>query len=255
MKSPLHDKVALVTGSSRGIGKAIASHLAKMGCNIVINYTKQGGSSEAQAMSLAEEINEMGLRSLVIRADISVREEVKAMFEKVKETFNRLDLLILNAAKTPFKPIEKLFERELRQLVEVNLFGNIFCIQQAIPLLKETQGTIVFVSSLGSRFYNPSYPLGMMKSAMETVVRDLSCSLAKDKISVNAVCGGIVKTDSYKVLRQIWEGLDKIPESLIVDVSEIAEVVSFLCLPASRGIRGQTIVVDRGMSNQIIHFK
>ncbi|MCX8027154.1 MAG: SDR family oxidoreductase [Thermodesulfovibrionales bacterium] len=251
----MQDKVALITGSSRGIGRAIAQHFANLGCNIVINYTKAGGSSETQAFSLSDTINNMGLKSLVVRTDISSKEDVKTLFEKVKDTFNRLDFLILNAARAPFKPIEKLFERELRQLVDVNLFGNIFCIQQAIPLLKETQGKIVFISSLGSRFYNPSYPLGMMKSAMETVIRDLSCSLANDKISVNAVCGGIVKTDSFKVLRQMWEGIDKIPEDMIVDEQEIAEVVAFLCLPASRGIRGQTIVVDRGMSNQIIHFR
>lgn len=255
MNLPLQNKVALITGSSRGIGKTVAHHLATLGCNIIINYTKQGGSSETQALALSETINSMGLKSLVVRADISSRDDVKMMFEKIKETFNRLDFLILNAAKAPFKPIEKLFERELKLLVEVNLFGNIFCVQQAIPLLRDTEGKIVFVSSLGSRFYNPSYPLGMMKSAMETAIRDLSCSLAKDNISVNAVCGGIVKTDSFKVLRQVWEGIDKIPESFIVDETEIAEVVSFLCMPASRGIRGQSIVVDRGISNQIIHFK
>lgn len=251
MKQLFKDKVALVTGSSRGIGKSIARNLAQKGANIIVNYTKEGGSSEAQARELCEEIKSLGNKYLLIKADISSRADVKAMFDQIGQSFGSLDFLILNAAKAPFKPIEKLFERELKMLIDINLFGNIFCIQQAIPFLEKTRGKIVYISSLGSRFYNPSYPLGIMKSAMESVVRDLSCSLSVKGISVNAVCGGIVRTDSFKVLRQVWEGIDKIPEELIVDTEEIADTVSFLCSDASRGIKGQTIIVDRGMSNRL----
>ncbi|MCX8070557.1 MAG: SDR family oxidoreductase [Thermodesulfovibrionales bacterium] len=254
MKQLFENKLALVTGSSRGIGKAIARNLAYKGANIVVNYSKEGGSSEKQAQELCEEIERIGNKSLLIKADISSKNEVKSMFEKIDETFGSLDFLILNAAKAPFKPIEKLFERDLKMLIEVNLLGNIFCIQQAIPFLEKSHGKIVYISSLGSRFFNPSYPLGIMKSAMESLVRDLSCSLSNKSISVNAVCGGIVKTDSFKILRQLWEGVDRIPDDLIVDPDEIAETVSFLCSDASRGIRGQTIIVDRGMSNRLNYF-
>ncbi|HIJ60015.1 MAG TPA: SDR family oxidoreductase, partial [Nitrospirae bacterium] len=251
MDKLFEDKVALVTGSSRGIGKSIARTLAKKGCHIVINYTKEGGSSESQARELCEEIESLGNKYLLVRADISSRDSVKDMFQKINQSFGKLDFLILNAARAPFKPIEKLFERELKMLIDINLLGNIFCVQQAIPLLEETRGKIVYISSLGSKFYNPSYPLGIMKSAMESVVRDLSCSLSSKGISVNAVCGGIVKTDSFKVLRQVWEGIERIPNELVVEPEEIAETVSFLCSEASRGIKGQTIVVDRGMSNRL----
>jgi len=90
-----------------------------------------------------------------------------------------------------------------------------------------------------------------MKAAMESVVRDCAESLKVKKISVNGICGGIVKTDSFKVLRQFWEGLDQMPEELFVEPDEIADVALFLCHNASRGISGQTVVVDRGLSNRI----
>jgi len=247
----LKNKVVLITGSSRGIGNAIARKCAHEGADIVINYRKAGGASLAQAEELRDEIEGMGRRVLMVQADISLKDSVKNLFSEIAERFERLDCLILNAAKAPFKPIEKLLERELRQLVETNYMGNIFCIQEARPLMEKSGGTIVFISSLGSRYYNPAYPLGSMKAAMESVVRDCAESLRSKNISANAVCGGIVKTDSFKVLRQYWEEIDSFPEEVFVEPDEIADVVLFLCSPASRGISGQTIVVDRGMSNAL----
>ena len=248
---PLKDRVALITGSSRGIGNAIARKCAYAGADIVINYRKTGGASQEQGGQLCKEIEGIGRSALMVQADIAVKDSVKKLFAETNEKFGRLDYLILNAAKAPFKPFEKLFERELRQLVETNYLGNIFCIQEALPLLEKSSGKIVFISSLGSRFYNPAYPLGSMKAAMESVVRDCAEGLRSKKILVNAVCGGIVKTDSFKVLRQYWEHIDMLPDSLFVEPDEIADVVVFLCSPDSRGITGQTIVVDKGLSNAI----
>jgi NAD(P)-dependent dehydrogenase (short-subunit alcohol dehydrogenase family) len=243
--------VALVTGSSRGIGSAIALQFAHAGADVVINYRKAGGASEARAKQVCREIQELGRRALLIQADISSKASVKELFSEVMEQCGRLDFLILNAAKAPFKPIERLLERELRQLIDTNYMGNIFCIQESLPLLEQTAGNIVFISSLGSRFFNPAYPLGSMKAAMESVIRDCAESLGDKKISVNAVCGGIVKTDSLKVLRRYWEEIDLFPDELFVEPDEIADAVLFLCSTASRGISGQTIVVDRGLSNRL----
>ncbi|MDA8082920.1 MAG: SDR family oxidoreductase [Nitrospiraceae bacterium] len=245
------EKVALITGSSRGIGKAIARTLARAGADIVVNYSRTGGSSEEQAGKLCEEISSIGRRAFMVQADISRKESVKELLKEVSEKAGRLDFLILNAARTPFKPLEKLLEREIRQLVDTNYIGNIFCIQASVPLLENTGGKIVFISSLGSRFYNPSYPLGSMKAAMESVVRDCAEGLKQKNISVNAVCGGIVKTDSFKVLRQLWEEIEYIPEDLFVEPDEIADVVKFLCSTDSRAVCGQTIVVDHGFSNRL----
>jgi NAD(P)-dependent dehydrogenase (short-subunit alcohol dehydrogenase family) len=248
---PLEGKVVLVTGSSRGIGKAIARKCAQAGADIVVNFRKAGGSSLKQAEELSREIEDMGRRAYMIQADISSKESVKALFSEISDRAGKLDVLVLNAAKAPFKPVEKLLERELRQLVETNYMGNIFCIQAALPMLTAAQGRIIFISSLGSRFYNPAYPLGSMKAAMESVVRDCAEGLREKNVLVNAVCGGIVRTDSFKVLRQYWDNIDKLPEELFVEPDELADVVAFLCSRASRGITGQTIVVDKGLSNAI----
>jgi enoyl-[acyl-carrier protein] reductase III len=249
------DKVALITGSSRGIGNMIARKFARAGADVVVNYRQAGGRSQEQAESLCQEIEASGRRALSIQADISAKPSVQQMFNEVKGQWGRLDFLILNAARAPFKPLEKLFERELRQLVETNYMGNIFCIQAALPLLEQNEGKIVFISSLGSRFYNPEYPLGSMKAAMEAVVRDLSETLGAKKIRVNAVCGGFVKTDSFKVLRQYMEDLEEMPDQFFVDPEALADVVLFLCDPASRGIRGQTLVVDQGLSHTLYRQK
>jgi NAD(P)-dependent dehydrogenase (short-subunit alcohol dehydrogenase family) len=230
----------------------LALAFARSGADVVINYRKSGGKSEEQGAMLSKQIEEMGRRAYLIQADIAVKASVNHLFSEIRERCGRLDFLVLNAAKAPFKPLEQLFERELRQLVETNFLGNIFCVQEALPLFeKRGGGKIVFISSLGSRFYNTSYPLGTMKAAMEAAVRDLAESLSDRKISVNGVCGGIVKTDSFKILRRLWDEVAQIPDELFVEPDEIADAALFLCGPASRGLCGQTIVVDRGLSNRL----
>lgn len=245
------DRVAVVTGSSRGIGHSIAKKFAISGADVVVNYRKAGGASQTQAEKLCQDILEMGRRASLVQADISAKSEAKRLINEAVERYERLDFLVLNAARAPFKPLEKLFERELRQLVDTNFMGNIFCIQAAVPFLEKTKGHVIFISSLGSRFYSPAYPLGSMKAAMEAVVRDCAESLRDKSISVNGICGGLVKTDSFKVLRQFWEDIDRVPDKLLLQPDEIADVVMFLCSPSARGIRGQTIVVDGGLGNRI----
>lgn len=185
-----------------------------------------------------------------MRADISERQAVRQLITETTGRMGRLDFLVLNAARAPFKPIERLLERELRQLVETNFLGQIFCLREALPSLEATGGRVVFISSLGSRLAAPAYPLGSMKAAMEAVVRDCAERLGERGVGVNAVCGGIARTDSFKVLRQVWERLAEVPDRLFVEPEEIADVVLFLCSPAARGIRGQTLVVDRGLANR-----
>jgi enoyl-[acyl-carrier protein] reductase III len=172
--------------------------------------------------------------------------------EEVGDRLGRLDVLVLNAARAPFKETTRLLERDLRQLVGTNFLGPVFCVQKALPLLSDGGGDIVFLSSLGSRFMNPQYPLGPMKAAMEAMVRQWSEELGPKGIRANAVCGGLVKTDSYKTLRRLWRSLEQLPEDLFVMPEEIASVVSFLTSPDASAIRGQTLVVDRGLSNRIM---
>ena len=229
-------KVALVTGSSRGIGRAIALAFGRAGADVVVNHSRAGGSSLSKAEEVCREIEGLG-RTVFCRAG-GYRVEIIGQGDDrgdFRPAAAGLIFLILNAAKAPFKPIEKLLEREIRQLVETNFMGNIFCIQEALPLLEASEGKIVFISSLGSRFYNPAYPLGSMKAAMEAVVRDCAESLAPGNISVNGICGGIVRTDSFKVLRQYMEELEYIPDELCVSTDASPTWSVFFAVPPLGG--------------------
>src|SRR5207249_2733067 len=169
--SHLEGKVALVTGSSRGIGNAIARALLAAGADLAVHGRQAVGPSAQGAAALLAEAHAKGRRGEAFTADVGVKAEVEALMAKVAEKLGRLDVLVLNAARAPFKPTERLLERDLRQLVDVNFLGNVFCVQKALPLLSREGGHVVFVSSLGSRFMNPEYPLGAMKAATQPMVR------------------------------------------------------------------------------------
>ncbi len=247
----MKDKVVLVTGGSRGVGAAIARRFAQDGARLVLNHRVGGGRASRMADALCREVDAAGARAVAIPADISRKNAVKTMFAQLEDEFGRLDALILNAARAPFKPWEKLLERDLRLLVETNFLGNVFCLQEALPLLARRGGAVVFISSLGSRFYHPEYPLGPMKAAMEAAVRHWAESFDEAGISVNAVCAGLVKTDSFKTLRMVQPDLDALPERYFVSPEEVAEAVFFLAGAGADSIRGQTLVVDRGLSNRL----
>jgi len=244
-------RVALVTGSSRGLGRVIARTLGAAGADVVVNYRRAGGRSEAQARALAKELVERGSRAVAIQADISQKDAVAAMFQQIAAEYGRLDILVLNAARAPFKRIGELLTRDLIELVETNYFGNVYCMQHALPLMQGRPGHVVFISSLGSRFVLPSYPLGSLKAAMEALVRQWSAELQDRQIAVNGVTAGLLKTDSLLVLRQYSPSVARLPASAFVELEDVAAVVLFLCTDAARGIRGQQIVVDNGVSNEI----
>ncbi|MCG6552718.1 MAG: SDR family NAD(P)-dependent oxidoreductase, partial [Candidatus Magnetominusculus sp. LBB02] len=130
----------LVTGASRGIGAAIARAFAASGSDVAINFSKQGGRSAQSAGSLAAEIEAMGRRAVLVPGDISQKDSVKRLFAEAAEALGGLDVLVLNAARAPFKPLERLLERELRALVDTNYLGNIFCVQEALPYMERSGG-------------------------------------------------------------------------------------------------------------------
>ena len=231
--------VALVTGSTRGIGAAIAQRLERDGYEVV-----RHGRAKPDAPDDAAEG--------VLRADIAEKAQVKELLSAVQTRHGRLDVLVLNAARAPFKATKQLLERDLRQLVGVNLLGNVFLVQAALPMLRAHAGRVIFLSSLGSRYMSPRYPLGPMKAAMESMVRHWAEEFRPEGIRANAVCAGLVKTDAYKTLRRLWPGLDALPDDHFVTTQEVADVVAFLAGEQSRGINGQTLVTDRGLTNRVL---
>lgn len=249
---PFAGQVALVTGSTRGIGRAIADRLGLDGASLAIHGRTLDGPGASESDARAQEFLARGGSSHRFAADISQKVEASALVDAVAERFGRLDVLVLNAARAPFKDSPRLLERDLRSLVETNLLGNVFLVQRALPLLEATGGRIVFVSSLGSRFMSPQYPLGPMKAAMEAFVRHWAEEFRGRGVRANAVCAGLVRTDATKTLRRIWPGLDALPDALFVQVEEVADAVAFLAGPGGRGVNGQTLVVDRGFSNTLM---
>lgn len=248
----LAGKVALVTGSSRGIGRAIALALARSGADIAVHGRRGSEEGGGGLAAVQAEVQALGRRAECFHGDIAVKAEVEALLAAVGAAFGRLDVLVLNAARAPFKSTERLLERDARQLVDTNLLGNLWCVQKAVPWLARQGGDIVYISSLGSRFMNSDYPLGVMKAAMEAMVRQWAEELAPKGIRSNGVCAGLVKTDAFKTMRMVWPGIEHLPDELVVAPEEVADVVTFLTSPAARAIRGQTLVVDRGLSNRLI---
>ncbi len=246
----MSNKVALVTGSSRGIGKAIAIRLAKEGYDIVINYAR----SKSAALEAAAEIEALGRKALVVKANVGKPEKIAEMFQEIDEAFGRLDILVSNAASGVLRPIMELEESHWDWTMDINSKGLLFCAQEAAKRMEKTGGgKIVSLSSLGSIRYLKNYTtVGVSKAAVESLTRYLAVELAEKNIIVNAVSGGAVDTDALKHFPNREELLDdarkNTPAGRMVEPEDLVNTVMFLLSDQASMIRGQTIIVDGGRS-------
>jgi enoyl-[acyl-carrier protein] reductase III len=246
----MSNKVALVTGSSRGIGKAIALRLAEEGYDLVINYAR----SKKAALETAEQIEAMGRKALVVRANVGDVEKIKAMFEEIDSEFGRLDVFINNAASGVQRPAMELQENHWDWTMNINSKALLFCAQEAAKLMEKAgQGKIVSISSLGSIRYLENYTaVGVSKAALEALTRYLAVELAPKNISVNAVSGGAIDTDALAHFpnreEMLEEARQKTPAGRMVEIEDIVNAVMFLTGDGAGMIRGQTIIVDGGIS-------
>ncbi|ESU72846.1 enoyl-ACP reductase, partial [Geobacillus thermopakistaniensis] len=181
-------KVAVVTGSSRGIGKAIALRLAKEGYDIVVNYAR----SKTAAEETAREIEALGRKALVVKANVGDVEKIHAMFAQIDEVFGRVDVLVNNAASGVLRPAMELEETHWNWTMNINSKALLFCAQEAAKRMEQVGGgKIVSISSLGSIRYLENYTaVGVSKAALEALTRYLAVELAPKNIAVNAVSGG-----------------------------------------------------------------
>lgn len=245
-----HEKTALITGSSRGIGKAVAIRLAKQGYNIVINYAR----SKSAALQTAEEIEALGVKTLVIKANVGKPEKIKEMFTEIDETFGRLDIFVNNAASGVLRPLMELEESHWDWTMDINSKALLFCAQEAAKRMEKTGGgSIVSISSLGSIRVLENYTtVGVSKAALESLTRYLAVELASKNIVVNAVSGGAVDTEALKHFPNREELLEDAkrmtPAGRMVDMEDMVDAVLFLVSPQASMIRGQTIIVDGGRS-------
>ncbi|MEI4791184.1 enoyl-[acyl-carrier-protein] reductase FabL [Bacillus sp. FJAT-53060] len=241
---------ALITGSSRGVGKEVALRLAEKGYNIVINYAR----SKKAALETAEEIEAMGVKTLVVKANVGQPEKIKDMFQQIDETFGRLDVFVNNAASGVQRPIMNLEENHWDWTMNINAKALLFCGQEAAKLMeKNGGGHIVSISSLGSIRYLENYTVvGVSKAALEALTRYLSVELSQKNIVVNAVSGGAIDTDALKHFPNREELLEdakkNTPAGRMVEIKDMVDSVEFLVSGKADMIRGQTIIVDGGRS-------
>ncbi|MBU8908861.1 enoyl-[acyl-carrier-protein] reductase FabL [Desertibacillus haloalkaliphilus] len=243
-------KVALVTGSSRGIGKEIAIRLAKQGYDIVVNYAR----SKKAALEAAAELEELGSDVLVVKANVGKPEKIKEMFAQIDEHFGRLDVFVNNAASGVLRPVMEIEESHWDWTMNINSKALLFCAQEAAKRMeKNGGGAIVSLSSLGSIRYLKNYTtIGVSKAALESLTRYLAVELAPMNIAVNAVSGGAVDTDALTHFPNrdelLQDAKERTPAGRIVEKEDLVNGVMFLLSEEASMVRGQTLIIDGGIS-------
>ena len=245
----LKDKVALVTGASRGIGRAIALALAGEGADVALNCS----SSVDEAEKVAREIEKLGRRAAVIQADVADKAAVERMVREVITQFGKIDILVNNAGMATVGPSEDLEEDIWRRGIDVMLTGVFFCSQAAgKEMIKQKSGKIINIASINGIVAFPERACYCSaKAGVMALTKVLGCEWARYNINVNAVAPGYVETDLVRNLvsqgtLDVDELAGRTPNGKLASSDDIADTVVFLASEDSKHIVGQTIVVDGG---------
>ena len=255
MVKDLSGRRALVTGGSRGIGRAIALGLAQRGANVAINFLK----SQDGAMEVAEHIDAAGVEVMLVKADVSSQADVQAMVAEVEDGFGGLDIIVSNAAAGGFRDLSQLTPVNFEAAIRNNSAPVVWLAQAAAESLagEDRHGKVVAISSHGSRWSVPHYgAIGASKAALESLIRHLALEYGDTGINFNCVLPGIIATDAIASMPGADGLVQAAGERMMVGQrvlrpEDVASVVGFLCSPASDMIQGQTIVVDGGVSVRV----
>jgi len=246
----LTGKVAIVTGSSRGIGLAIAAALAEHGCKVVISSRKQDACDEVAHAINAQHGDE---RAIAVAASISDKEALQNLVDETRRQFGRIDVLVCNAASNPYYgPMAGISDDQFRKILDNNVIANHWLISMVAPeMLERGEGSIIIVSSIGG--LTSSTMIGaynISKAADFQLARNLAAEFGPSGVRVNCIAPGLIKTD---FARALWENPDTLkavtratPLRRIGEPHEIAGAAVFLASPASTFMTGQTMVVDGG---------
>jgi enoyl-[acyl-carrier protein] reductase III len=245
-------KLVLVTGGGRGIGRAIALHFAHQGADVALNFFRHRAAAEATAA----EIQSLGRRALLLKADLGDLDALAALFQQVAAEFGGLDFLIHNAASGYNRPALAQKPKGWDWTLNINARALLFAAQHAVPLMeKRGGGAIVSLSSPGARRVLPDYiVVGASKAALEAVTRHLAAELAPRRITVNAVAPGVVATTALQHFATLQHPatlaaiIANTPAGRLVTPEDVAGLVAFLCTPAAAMLCGQVITLDGGYS-------
>jgi enoyl-[acyl-carrier protein] reductase III len=237
---------ALVTGGNSGIGAAIVDALADAGADVAINYY----NSHDEAEALCAQLRALGRRAIAIQGSVGVPDSVDDMFAAFRAQFDRVDIVVSNAASGVLKPVLDMGLKHFRWCMETNALALNLLAQRAAPLMQDG-GRIIALSSLGASRAMPDYGfIGASKAALEALVRALAQELGPRGIRVNTVSAGVVDTDAlahFPNRAQLLENFaQRTPAGPVLRPEDVANAVYLLCLPEAAMINGHTLVVDGG---------
>lgn len=250
----LTNQVALVTGGSRGIGRATALRLAEAGADVIVNYVTSGSA----AKEVADAICMMGRRAATVKADVSEPEDIASMLEFVGNAFGKLDILVSNAASGGFRSLLTATPRHFEATMKTNVQALMLLTQAALPLMQRGDDVtaqrrkIVALSSHGSHRALPAYGLiGASKAALEALVRHLALELGNQGINVNVVLAGLVASDSTRNFPESQRIFEAIAHRRLVSgrellAEDVANAVLYLVSSLSDLVQGQVLTIDGG---------
>jgi len=244
------DKVALITGGTRGLGRAIAMTLARGGATIVLNYRRD----EDSALRTLDQVRALTPRSILVKADMEEDAQVRALIESAGKQLGRIDILVVNAAATAFNPLLAVKPHHLARTFNLSVGGFVAAVQEASKFMSDG-GRILMISGIDSMRYLPGHGvLGAAKAAMEAMVRDFAFELGPRGITVNGVNFGMIDSDSSRTYfagdfeRAVKVTAERTALKRLPELDEVASVVALLCTPEAGYLTAQIIMVDGGLT-------